>query len=135
LAPPAEPSTNSGATAEALVAKLLRAEGWTVVFYTHRRGFGFDLWARKRHVAILIEVKSSLHEVDAACLTEAEYEMAKEYGRNYVLAIVEAAESNTPRVSFISGPATALRFEKRTATVFAARRSSWLKVAEASLMK
>lgn len=87
LTPPAAPASNDGADAESFVAKVLRSQGWEVAFYTNRRGYGFDLWARRDNFAMMIEVKSSLGILGTVNLTSTEYQAAQEYGDNYVLAL------------------------------------------------
>ena len=57
LTPPAARASNDGTDAESFVAKVLRSQGWEVAFYTSRRGYGFDLWARRNDRAMVVEVK------------------------------------------------------------------------------
>lgn len=96
-----------------LVAKLLRAAGWRVYFYGHRRGFGFDLYASRADSALVIEVKSSLTELGALTLTRLEYEAALHYGPNFLLVTVEHLGSDNPVVGMIQDPAHALRIDAR----------------------
>jgi hypothetical protein len=83
LVPPTSAASNDGTDTEALVAKVLTSKGWQVAFYTNRRGYGFDLWARKDKRAMLIEVKSSTNRLGAVVLTPVEYEAAKKHRSNY----------------------------------------------------
>ena len=116
---------NDGADAESFVAKVLRSRDWTVAFYTHRRGYGFDLWARKGNSAMMIEVKSSLGDLGAVSLTTTEYRAACEYTDNYVLALVDQLNSDTPRLRMIQNPAESLEIEERTTTSYVITRAEW----------
>lgn len=129
LAPPAAPATNDGADAESFVAKVFRSQGWTVAFYTNRRGFGFDLWARKDEAAVVIEVKSSLGALGAVNLTENEYRAAREHRENYVLALVENLDSDKPRLRLIENPIDRLEITERAATSYSVSRAVWLRAA------
>jgi Holliday junction resolvase-like predicted endonuclease len=129
LAPPATPASNDGADAESFVAKVLRSQGWDVAFYTNRRGYGFDLWARKANRAMVIEVKSSLGVLGEVSLTPTEYQAAYEHAESYVLALVEHTGSDSPRLSMIQNPVAALRIEERKAASYVISRSEWLRAA------
>lgn len=126
LTPPSAPASNDGADAESFVAKVFRSQGWTVAFYTNRRGFGFDLWARKEDTAIVIEVKSSVGQLGTITLTENEYRAAKEHGPNYYLALVENLDSDKPTLRLIENPAQALEIVERLAKTFTITRAEWL---------
>lgn len=130
LAPPAQRVSNDGSDAESLVAKVLRSQNWEVSFYTNRRGYGFDLWARRADRVIMVEVKSSIAELGAISLTPAEFRAAKEYGDSYLLALVEHAGGVTPCLRLIQNPAARLQFEKRTLDRYVIARAEWLRVAE-----
>lgn len=129
LTPPAAPASNDGADAESFVAKVLRSQGWKVAFYTNRRGYGFDLWARKEDRAMVVEVKSSLTDLDTVTLTAAEYRAAQEHAASYVLALVEHMSSASPRLQMIQNPAANLEIEERVDTSYAIPRGAWLQVA------
>lgn len=126
LTPPAAPTANDGTDAESLVAKILRAEGWEVSFYTNRRGYGFDLWARRGGSGMLVEVKSSTTTLSTVALTEAEYKAAQQYGRNYVLALVEHLAADQPIVRMLEDPAGRLTAEQRQTTHYLLRREEWV---------
>ncbi len=128
LIPPSAPASNDGADAESFVAKVFRSQGWAVAFYTNRRGFGFDLWARKEDAAIVIEVKSSVGQLGAITLTENEYLAALEHRENYVLALVENLDSDKPSLRLIENPAETLQIVERSATTFTISRSEWVRV-------
>ena len=130
VVPPSAPASNDGADAESFVAKILRAQGWEVAFYTNRRGFGFDLWACKERRAMLIEVKSSLKELREVSLTPTEYRAAKVHMENFVLALVEHIDSASPRLRMIQNPIENLEIEKRTSTNYIISRAEWLRAAE-----
>lgn len=128
LIPPSAPASNDGADAESFVAKVFRSQGWKVAFYTNRRGFGFDLWARKDDAAIVIEVKSSLSQLGSVTLTENEYRAAVEHGENYVLALVESLDSDAPILRLIENPVDKLDIVERTATAYTVARAEWLRL-------
>ena len=90
LNPPAAPAATAAAAAEDFVAKVLRSQGWQVAFYTNRRGYGFDLWARSGRRAMVVEVKSSVGPMGAMTFTPTEYRAAREHGEQFVLALVGA---------------------------------------------
>ncbi|WP_404471352.1 DUF3883 domain-containing protein [Vreelandella venusta] len=127
LAPPSAPASNVGADAESFVAKVLRSQGWLVAFYTNRRGYGFDLWARKDNKAMLIEVKSSLKTLGTISLTETEYSAAKKHGSNYVLALVENIALDSPCVTFLQDPANKAKITKTSIQSYTITKGSWQK--------
>ena len=127
LSPPAAPASNDGADAESFVAKVLRSQGWDVAFYTNRRGYGFDLWARRENRAMMVEVKSSLGVLGAVNLTPTEYRAAQEHSDSYVLALVEYMDSASPRLLMIQNPATVLEIEERTSASYVIPRAQWLR--------
>lgn len=126
LDPPAAPAKNDGSDAESFVAKVLRSQGWHVVFYTNRRGFGFDLWASKNGRAMLVEVKSSVAQHGAINLTRIEYLAAREHGPNFVLAIVENLKDTSPRLSMLQDPIKTTRVSKDSTTTYRISRKDWL---------
>ena len=130
LSPPTAPASNDGADAESFVAKVFRSQGWTVAFYTNRRGFGFDLWARKEDCAIVIEVKSSVGSLGAVTLTPNEYLAAGDYGDNYVLALVENLGSDNPRLRLIANPREKLSITERSAVSYTISRAEWINATE-----
>lgn len=130
MSPPAAPATNDGADAESFVAKVLRAEGWTVAFYTNRRGFGFDLWAKKGDSAIVVEVKSSVGQLGSVSLTETEYRASVEHGQNFVLALVEHLDSDNPKLTMVENPAEVLAMNEKTAKSYTIARAEWINAAE-----
>ena len=130
LSPPAAPASNDGADAESFVAKVLRSQGWEVAFYTNRRGYGFDLWARREDRGMLVEVKSSLGQLGAVILTPTEYQAAQEYSDSYVLALVEHIDSVSPRLRMIQNPVAALEIEERMSARYVIARAKWLRVVD-----
>ena len=130
LTPPAAPASNDGADAESFVAKVLRSQGWDVAFYTNRRGYGFDLWARKQDRAMVIEVKSSLGALGAVSLTPTEHQAAQEHGDSYVLAVVEHMNSDSPRLRMIQNPVAVLEIEERLVASYVISRAEWLRASE-----
>jgi hypothetical protein len=132
LAPPAAPASNAGADAESFVAKVLRSQGWEVAFYTNRRGYGFDLWARRENQAMVIEVKSSLGALGAVSLTLTEHQAAHEYGDGYVLALVEDMDSDSPRLHMIQNPVAVLQIRKSTSASYVIPRAEWFQAASSN---
>jgi len=130
MTPPTAPASNLGTDAESFFEKMLRSEGWEVAFYTNKRGYGFDLWARRGDRAMLVEVKSSLGTLGAVNLTSIEYRAAKEHGDNSVLALVEDLDSDAPKVYVIQNPAAKIRIKERQATTYTMSRAEWFKVAK-----
>lgn len=129
LVPPTAPASNNGADGENYVAKVLRSRGWVVSFYTNRRGYGFDLWARRGDRAMVIEVKSSLSEHGTVSLTPMEYHAAQHHGENYILAIVENLEGGSPLLYMIQNPVGVLQIGRRETTSYAITRALWLTAA------
>ena len=130
LTPPAVAASNDGSDAESFVAKVLRSQGWEVAFYTNRRGYGFDLWARKDDRAMVIEVKSGLDKLGPVSLTSAEYRAAQEHGENFVLALVENMASASPRLGMIQNPAQRVTIREDTITSYLITRAEWLRVTD-----
>jgi Holliday junction resolvase-like predicted endonuclease len=124
-APPVAPAANVGTDGELLVGKILEADGWSVVYYSNRRGFGFDIWAQRGQQAMLVEVKSSLQQASTVTMTRLEFEAAERYRANYVLAIAEHVASSAPTVHFIIDPATVLTVTEATAPEYRVGRASW----------
>lgn len=131
--PPVAPAANVGTDGELLVSKLLEADGWTVVFYSNRRGFGFDLWAARGDQTMVVEVKSSVTKLSTVSLTRLEFEAAAEYGTNFVLALVEDIVSSDVSVSFVVDPASRLPLTEVSTVEFVTPRSAWLPAAIADL--
>jgi Holliday junction resolvase-like predicted endonuclease len=123
MVPPAARDPNAGSEGELLVAKLLEGTGWTVVFYTNRRGFGFDLWARRRESVIVVEVKSAFGRLGPITLTRLEHAAAAQHTDNFYLAVVENVNAN-PRVRFIQNPAR-LPVQERETREYVLRRDIW----------
>ncbi len=130
LSPPAALASNDGVDAESFVAKVLRSQGWEVAFYTNRRGYGFDLWARRENRAMLVEVKSSLGALGAVSLTPTEYQAAQEHSNSYVLALVEHMASVSPRLRMIQNPVAALEIEERMSANYVIARAEWLRAVD-----
>ena len=129
LTPPSAPASNDGADAESFVAKVLRSQGWEVAFYTNRRGYGFDLWARRENRAMVIEVKSSLGALGAVSLTTTEHQAAQKHGDSYVLALVEHLNSDSPRLLMVQNPVATLRIVERMSASYVIARAEWLRAA------
>ena len=125
LTPPTAPASNDGTDAESFVAKVLRSQGWEVTFYTNRRGYGFDLWARKGNRAMVVEVKSSLGILGAVSLTPTEHQAAQEHGESFVLALVENMASNSPQMWMIQNPVAYLRIEELKSVSYVITRAEW----------
>lgn len=128
LSPPVSPEANSGNEAETLVGKMLAAAGWEVVYYNHRRGYGFDLWAKKDETAFVIEVKSSLAIASSITLTRLEHEAATKHADNYLLVVVENMASE-PTFLVVQNPGKSLAFSKIEQTEFRVSGNGWRKSA------
>ncbi|MDA2932246.1 DUF3883 domain-containing protein [Nitrospinae bacterium AH-259-F20] len=130
--PPSYPEPSSGTDGELLVGKLLEANDWEVVFYSNRRGFGFDIWARRENAAILVEVKSSLRRLGRIILTRLEYEAAIKHRENYFLVTVEGLGRDDPIINFIQDPASVIgsQIERRRTEEYHIPRRAWADVAE-----
>lgn len=133
LTPPVLPQGNTGTEAELLIGKILTAAGWQVVYYGQRRGYGFDLWAKRGDDAFLIEVKSALGRVATVTLTTMEIAAARHHASNYLLIVVENVESEAPSIHVIQDPANAMQFAERATTEFTAARTVWLPLATQNL--
>lgn len=127
--PPAAPVLNPGTDAELLVSKILTAAGWDVIFYTNRRGFGFDLWAKRGSAAIVVEVKSSIEALGPVVLTELEYAAAQHHRQNYVIAVVQGIAKETPSVGFIQDPVGSMPIKKKASSEYRISREAWLTAA------
>ena len=130
LSPPAAPASNDGADAESFVASVLRSQGWEVAFYTNRRGYGFDLWARQEDRAMVVEVKSSLGALGAVSLTPTEHQAAQEHSDSYVLALVEHMDSDSPLLRMIQNPVAALEIEEHMSASYVIARAEWLRAVD-----
>lgn len=130
LSPPIPPEGNVGAEAESFVAKVLKSQGWTVSFFTNKRGYGFDLWARKDDLAMVLEVKSSVGSLGQINLTANEYKAAQHYKANFYLALVENIGSDDPKMTLIQNPFENLVFVERKTEFHAVSERSWRNFAE-----
>ena len=130
LSPPVAPASNDGADAESFVAKVLRSQGWEVTFYTNRRGYGFDLWARREDRAMVVEVKSSLGALSAVNLTPTEYQAAQEHSDSYVLALVEHMDGVSPSLHMIQNPVAELEIEECMSASYVIARAEWLRAVD-----
>ena len=133
VTPPVARTANSGTDAELLVGKMLEADGWKVVYYSHRRGFGFDIWAQRAEQASLIEVKSAVNSASTVTLTRLEYEAAQQYPANYVLAIVEQLGTRSPIIHYVSNPAAVLTITESASPEYRIARNSWEAAAASQL--
>lgn len=133
VTPPVAPIANSGTDAELLVGKMLEADGWRVVYYSQRRGFGFDIWAQRAEQAVLVEVKSAVKSASTVTLTRLEYEAAQQYTANYVLAIVEKLGTSSPVIHYVSDPAAVLMISESVSPEYRIARSSWEPAAASQL--
>jgi hypothetical protein len=133
LTPPIVTQSNTGTESELLIGKILAADGWQVVYYNQRRGYGFDLWAKKGTVAVIIEVKSFLETASSVALTALEHEAARHHKDNFLLVIVENVASGKPTIHVIQDPAHSLNFTPRNTSHYSATRSEWEPKASKSL--
>jgi hypothetical protein len=133
LTPPIVTQSNTGTESELLIGKILAADGWQVVYYNQRRGYGFDLWAKKGTAAVVIEVKSSLGAASSISLTALEHEAALHHKDNFLLVVVENAASGTPIIHVVQNPASSLKFSPQNTSSYSAARSEWEPKASKSL--
>ena len=112
---------------------MLEADGWRVVYYSQRRGFGFDIWAQRAEQAVLVEVKSAVKSASTVTLTRLEYEAAQQYTANYVLAIVEKLGTSSPVIHYVSDPAAVLMISESVSPEYRIARSSWEPAAASQL--
>jgi hypothetical protein len=112
LAPP-PPVINAGRGSEVFVGKLMAATGWRIVYYGHRRGYGFDIWARKGNSVLYVEVKSTIAAASTISFTPIEMQAAREYGGNFLLVIVEHADTMRQICWSILNPAARLNIRER----------------------
>ncbi|NML06526.1 DUF3883 domain-containing protein [Sphingomonas sp. G-3-2-10] len=125
LLPPAASPSNGGLEAELLVAKMFKSAGWAVVFYSRKRGYGFDLWVRKGEQAFVVEVKSFTGVGTSVVLTEMENAAAHHHGDNYLLVVVEKI-LDSPELFAIQNPASCLQAIETNTAQYSIARSSWL---------
>ena len=128
LAPP-PPVVNDGRGAEVFVGKLMAATGWRVVYYGHRRGYGFDIWAGKGDSVLYVEVKSCTGDASTVTFTSTEMQAAIEYGDNFLLVVVENAGTARQHCWSILNPAARLRFRARTIEGHVVPATQWRPVA------
>ena len=103
------------------------------MYYNQRRGYGFDLWARKDDQALVVEVKSFLETASTITLTSLEYDAANHHQANYLLVVVERINSDRPTIYVIQNPSEAISFTRRRTSEFTAPRSLWQPIAINSL--
>lgn len=125
LMPPIPAQGNVGSEAESFVAKILRSQGWIVSFFTNKRGYGFDLWARKDDLAMVLEVKSSVGSLGQINLTQNEYKAAQHYKDNFYLALVENIGSVEPKMTIIQNPSECLIFSEKKTEFYAISEKVW----------
>lgn len=127
--PPTPGQVNDGAEAELLIGKMLTAAGWEVIYYNQRRGFGFDIWARKGARAYVIEVKSSVGQAGVIVLTDLELQAARQHRLNFLLVVVENCAETAPIIYVLQDPATRVEVRQRNAVRHTLRRADWINVA------
>lgn len=133
LTPPAPAQENTGTDSEILVGKILAADGWQVVYYNKRRGYGFDLWAKKNDQAFVVEVKSFTGQASTVTLTSLEFEAARHHGDNFLLVVVEHAARGGAVIHVIQNPLASIRFKERNIAQFSAARADWHPAAAGAL--
>lgn len=127
--PPTPGQTNNGAEAELLIGKMLSAAGWEVIYYNQRRGFGFDIWARKGARAYVIEVKSAVGQAGSIVLTDLELQAARQHRSNFLLIVVENCSDSEPDIYLVQDPATRVEVRERNAVRHTLRRADWIDAA------
>lgn len=127
--PPAPSQANDGADAELLIGKMLAAAEWDVVYYNQRRGFGFDLWAKKGSQTYVIEVKSFVGQAGTVKLTRLEHQAALRHGANFLLIVVERCADENPTIHVVQDPANRIAFIEGSTAHHRASRAAWIAVA------
>jgi len=127
--PPPPSQANDGADAELLIGKMLTAAGWDVVYYNQRRGFGFDLWAKRDTQTYVLEVKSFVGQAGTVSLTRLEYEAALRHGSNFLLVVVERCAGDSPTIHVVQDPANCVAFVEGNTVHHRASRAAWIAVA------
>ena len=128
---PPPPIPNDGRGAEIFVGKLMAATGWRVVYYGHRRGYGFDIWATKGNAVLYVEVKSCTGNASSVSFTPTEMQAAKQYGKNFLLVIVENAATTQQFCWAIQDPANKLDIKVQKTESHVVPAKQWRKVAKA----
>jgi hypothetical protein len=123
--PPVLPQINNGGAAEIYVGKLLSASGWEVAYYTNKRGYGFDLWAKKAEFSYVMEIKSSIGAMSSINLTRMERDAANHYKSNYLLVIVENANAEIPKISVVQDPTTKLEVSEVDQKEYRVSAADW----------
>lgn len=128
--PPA-PISNDGRGGEIYVGKLMAASGWRVVYFSHRRGYGFDIWASKGKSVLYVEVKSCTTAAGTLTFTPNELLAAKQYKDNFLLVVVENLATPDQRCWAVQDPAANLGIVPQKIESHKIPAAEWRKAAKA----
>lgn len=118
--------------AEQLVRQHLMDAGWTV-HHVSRQQLGYDLVAQRGTRTVFVEVKSSSGYCTPS-LTAREWQQAKAYRDQYILAVVEHFDpAGANNVYWIPDPATSCVANARTSVIYAIPRASWTRATVATI--
>jgi len=120
----APPQTHNGWEAEQFVLSALKDDKWEV-YDVRRQQVGYDLLAKKKKRTIYVEVKSSVN-LCSPTFTSREWEQAKNYKEDYIVAIIENFNSNgNNTIYWIPNPSIQCSASSRLTTNYSVARSSW----------
>jgi hypothetical protein len=114
-------------SAEQAVESYLRDSGWEVINRTRQHvGFDLEIGRPRQSRRFYVEVKSSSGPCNPT-LTRSEFEAARRYGRNYILAIAENfAPDRDVSILWVENPAS-LGLTRRMVEQYPVPRSVWLR--------
>lgn len=101
---PPESQLNSGVGAEIIIARDLQSAGWKVRYRANQPGLGYDLEATRGGETLRVEVKSSISLADLV-LQESEWRAARNFGNDYVLAVVDFYGTAERHIWYVRNPA------------------------------
>jgi hypothetical protein len=118
------PQTHAGWHAEQFVYAALQEAGWDV-HDVRRQRVGFDLLAKKARHTFYVEVKSSVN-LCSPTFTAREWQQARNFGSNYILAVIENFDPNGDNMIYwIQDPAGNCNFTRLHTVSYSIPRSSW----------
>lgn len=123
--PTPPPGVNTGWEAEQYVSFALNSSGWNA-YVVSRQLLGYDIFAQRGRQKLYVEVKSSLG-LCSPSLTAREWQQAKHYQDDYVLAVIEhfkPMEMNN--IYWVKNPAINCISTQQTSVSHLIPRSSWV---------
>ncbi|MFM4844506.1 protein NO VEIN domain-containing protein [Aeromonas caviae] len=123
--PTPPPGVNSGWEAEQYVAFALNSSGWNA-YVVSRQLLGYDIFAQRGRQKLYVEVKSSLG-LCSPSLTAREWQQAKHYQGDYVLAVIEHFKpAGLNNIYWVKNPAISCTSTQQTSVSYVIPRSSWV---------